>query len=170
MRDQPTEIGLRIAKLRSELRLSRERFGEPLGIKGTKVQDIERGRQKPTADVLAQIQDCYRPNPKWLLEGVGEIFLAPGQEPAEVMEPRAWLYSAKKAVRDPVMQARAGGKLERYKTAERLVAELLDTAELKPNPLLHESLKMLAFEGAKTETLMLLLRGVTEQVRIGETK
>ena len=67
-------LGERIAYIRSDLQLSRKSMADKLGIKPTKIQDIETGRQKANGDFLKVIVDNFLISSDWLLTGEGSMY------------------------------------------------------------------------------------------------
>ncbi len=66
--------GERIKKLRKDLDLTQQKFGERLGIKGNTVAQYELGRNEPIDAVLSLICKEFNVNEDWLRTGVGNIF------------------------------------------------------------------------------------------------
>ena len=62
-------IGERIAKLRSELGLTREAFGENLGVSRDVINNLERDRVNITDDRLLLISRTYGVRYEWLKTG-----------------------------------------------------------------------------------------------------
>ena len=68
---------LRIKQLRSALNLSRQDFGEKLGVSSDVINNIERKRnKKPVSDVfIRHLCRTFNVNEHWLRTGEGEMFL-----------------------------------------------------------------------------------------------
>lgn len=64
----------RVKQLRQELKLSGEKFGEPLGVKRSAISDIENGRNNLTEQMIKLICHEYNVNEEWLRTGSGEMF------------------------------------------------------------------------------------------------
>ncbi len=62
-------IGKRIKKLREELKVSRAVMARALGIKETRIQDIERGKQKVPVDLLTQFGEYFGVDVRYILSG-----------------------------------------------------------------------------------------------------
>jgi transcriptional regulator with XRE-family HTH domain len=61
--------GERIKKLREGRRLSRAAMSNALGIKETRIQDIERGKQKLPSDLLTKVADYFGVTVEYVLTG-----------------------------------------------------------------------------------------------------
>lgn len=64
-----------LKKLRILLNLTQDDFAYPLGITGSYVSDIERGKSNPSDSLLCLIEINYRVNREWLLNDEGEPFV-----------------------------------------------------------------------------------------------
>lgn len=64
----------RIKLLRKEFRLTQSEFGEKIGITGTTISDIERGKLDLTERNLTLICEKFHVNEQWLRYGTGEKF------------------------------------------------------------------------------------------------
>lgn len=64
----------RIEKIRIQLGLSQDKFGEALGVTRTAVCAWEKGRRGVTEQVIIAICREFNVNRSWLVEGVGEMF------------------------------------------------------------------------------------------------
>lgn len=62
-----TDIGERIRSLRGEL--SQQEFADALGFSRAYVSDIERGKTKPSLEVLSAIAAKYRVSIDWIITG-----------------------------------------------------------------------------------------------------
>lgn len=69
-------INERIAKVRIELGLSMEKFGNHIGINKSSVNAIEKGRNNPSEQTLKLICNEFDVDPFWLEDGTGEMFTA----------------------------------------------------------------------------------------------
>ncbi|WP_176255368.1 helix-turn-helix domain-containing protein [Enterocloster alcoholdehydrogenati] len=67
--------GERIKKLRKDLDLTQQKFGERLGIKGNTVAQYELGRNEPIDAVLSLICKEFHVNEEWLRTGSGNMFV-----------------------------------------------------------------------------------------------
>ena len=71
----------RIKQLRESLGLSRAAFGEPLGVSGDVINNLERGRtEKVNERLLRHMCDVYHANYEWLQTGEGEMIRKLSQE------------------------------------------------------------------------------------------
>lgn len=73
-------IGKQIKKLRKELDLTQQKFGERIGVKGNTIAQYELGRNEPIDAVLSLICREYNVNKDWLLTGEGEMFNTPSTD------------------------------------------------------------------------------------------
>lgn len=64
----------RIKKLRKELDLTQQKFGERIGVKGNTIAQYELGRNEPIDAVISLICREFNVNEAWLREGTGEMF------------------------------------------------------------------------------------------------
>lgn len=65
----------RIKKLRKELNLTQNQFGEKIGVKGNTITNYETGLRTPTDTVINNICKTFNVNEHWLRDGTGEMFL-----------------------------------------------------------------------------------------------
>ncbi|MBQ8617613.1 MAG: helix-turn-helix transcriptional regulator [Clostridia bacterium] len=70
-------IGKRIAKLRSKLGLTREAFGNNLGVSRDVINNLERDRVNITDDRLLLIAKTYGVRYEWLKNGGDELMYPP---------------------------------------------------------------------------------------------
>ena len=63
------EMGNRIAARRRHLKISQNRLAEKIDISNKHLSNIERGREKPSFDVLASLCNELRVTPDYLLMG-----------------------------------------------------------------------------------------------------
>ena len=68
-------IGKNLKSIRKELGLTQGKFGEPLGITGGYVSDIERGKAVPKDNIFQLIEIYYHVNRNWLKTGEGEKYI-----------------------------------------------------------------------------------------------
>ena len=69
------EIGKRISEVRNELNLSREKFGNQIGVKNSTIYNLEVARNKTLNEpILIAICTKYGINKNWLLYGEGEKY------------------------------------------------------------------------------------------------
>lgn len=71
-----TTINDRISEVRSNLKLSMEKFGEKIGISKQSVYKIEKGENNPSDQTLKLIVNEFNVDPFWLETGVGDMFTA----------------------------------------------------------------------------------------------
>lgn len=64
-----SEMGIRIAKRRKHLGISQNLLAEKIGISNNHMSNIERGREKPSFDVLVNLCNELRVTPDYLLMG-----------------------------------------------------------------------------------------------------
>lgn len=69
----------RLKKFRKSFSLTQEEFANALNIKQASISDIERGKVKVSANLMAAAIKKYRLNPYWLIEGKGIMQLTLGQ-------------------------------------------------------------------------------------------
>lgn len=76
------ETSARVAKVRADLKLSRNEFAAAIGENASKVQDVERAKQKPSWQFLNAVMAAY-PNlsSAWLLSGEGVPWNASEDDP-----------------------------------------------------------------------------------------
>lgn len=82
-------VGERIRKLRKELDMTQQKFGERIGIKGNTVAQYELGRNEPVDAVFSLICREFNVNEEWLRTGEGEMFRA---APSDVLDQLAYKY------------------------------------------------------------------------------
>lgn len=75
----------RIRKLRKELGLSGEKFGEKLGVTRVAISNIENGNRNVTDQMFKSICREFNVNPDWLRTGEGEMFNLPEDETAALV-------------------------------------------------------------------------------------
>lgn len=68
-------INERIYKLRKELSLSQDAFGEKIGIKKASISMIEKGKNNPSEQTIKSICREFNVSYAWLVEGIGETFI-----------------------------------------------------------------------------------------------
>lgn len=64
-----------VLKLRKELGLSQDKFGESLGVTGSGISKIESGQRALTEQMIKAISREYNVNEEWLRSGEGEMFV-----------------------------------------------------------------------------------------------
>lgn len=64
----------RVKKLRQELKLSGEKFGEKIGLSKFAISNIEMGKNNLTEQTIKLICHAYNVNEDWLRTGSGEMF------------------------------------------------------------------------------------------------
>lgn len=67
--------GERVKKLRKELGLTLEKFGQPLGVGKTALSRIENGVNNLTEQMALAICRTYDVRREWLVDGVGEMWI-----------------------------------------------------------------------------------------------
>lgn len=82
-------IGERIRKLRKELDLTQQKFGERIGIKGNTVAQYELGRNEPVDAVFSLICREFDVREEWLRNGEGEMFKP---KPSDILDQLAYKY------------------------------------------------------------------------------
>lgn len=65
----------RLGILRKKLDLTLEKFGEKIGVTGSAVGNIEKGRRALTEQVVKSVVREFNVNEDWLRTGVGEMFI-----------------------------------------------------------------------------------------------
>lgn len=75
----------RIKKLRKELGLSGEKFGEHIGVGKTAISRIENGSNNVTDQMFKSICREFNVNSDWLRTGEGEMFNLPEDETAALV-------------------------------------------------------------------------------------
>ena len=65
-------IGSRVKEIRQELNLSMEKFGAPIGVSRSSINNIEKGLHHPSEIVIRSICREYNIDYAWLTEGIGE--------------------------------------------------------------------------------------------------
>jgi transcriptional regulator with XRE-family HTH domain len=74
-------LGKNLRVFRKRLNLNQVEFAKPLGIKGSYISAIERGKSVPSESVLLHLEEKYRLNRKWLLTGEGEPYIKDKEKP-----------------------------------------------------------------------------------------
>ncbi len=82
-------VGERIRKLRKELDMTQQKFGERIGIKGNTVAQYELGRNEPVDAVFSLICREFNVNETWLRTGEGEMMKS---SPANALDQLAQEY------------------------------------------------------------------------------
>lgn len=67
-------INNKIKELRKFLKITQNEFGDRIGIAGSTISDIERGKLSPTERNISLICEKFNVNEIWLKTGVGEMF------------------------------------------------------------------------------------------------
>jgi len=67
----------RLKKVREDYGLTQTAFGEQIGLKGTQVRDLESGKVKIDALISKILYHEFYVNPLWLIEGKGNMYVAP---------------------------------------------------------------------------------------------
>ena len=75
-----TQIRLRIKEVRKELKMTQREFGESAGIDRRYVAKVECGSQNPSFKFLRSISIKHKISLDWLLYGVGQRFVATGEQ------------------------------------------------------------------------------------------
>lgn len=79
----------RIRKLRRELDLTQQEFGDRIGVKRNTIATYEGGRSTPIDSVISLICREFNVNEEWLRAGIGEMFRA---SPSEALDALADEY------------------------------------------------------------------------------
>lgn len=87
-------IGDRIKKLRRELDLTQQKFGERIGVKGNTIAQYELGRSNPVDSVISLMIREFNVNEEWLRNGEGEMFKP---APSDVLDQLANEYNLSNA-------------------------------------------------------------------------
>lgn len=87
-------IGDRIKKLRKELDLTQQKFGERIGVKGNTIAQYELGRSNPVDSVISLMIREFNINETWLRTGKGEMFKP---APSDVLDQLAHEYNLSNA-------------------------------------------------------------------------
>lgn len=87
-------IGHRIKKIRKELDLTQQKFGERLGVKGNTIAQYELGRSNPVDSVISLMIREFNINETWLRTGEGEMFKS---TPSDILEQLAIEYNLSNA-------------------------------------------------------------------------
>ena len=75
----------RIKKIRTDNKLSMEKFGDRIGITRSSVCKLESGENNPSEQTLILICQEFNINDEWLRTGNGEMYLPPEDEVAAVV-------------------------------------------------------------------------------------
>lgn len=73
--------GMRVREARNKKNLSQQSFAESIGISRGYLNDIERGRQKPSYNVITALSEVYNFSIDWILTGEGHMYRPPQTEP-----------------------------------------------------------------------------------------
>lgn len=65
----------RLKKLRKELDLTQQKFGERIGVKGNTIAQYEIGRNEPIDAVISLICREFNVSEEWLRTGEGDMFI-----------------------------------------------------------------------------------------------
>ena len=74
--------GERIKKVRNDLGMTQEKFGEKIGMKKNSISQIESGKNSLTEQMFKSICREFNVNPEWLREGTGDMFIEPAIDTA----------------------------------------------------------------------------------------
>lgn len=121
------------------------------------IQDIERGRQAPTNELLGLIKDHFGVELRTFGDAVPISEIKPYS--LEVREPTPPTMSLRES--DPRLEKFA----VRYRNATALVEEVLNESTIKPVQLLKEALRIVAFAGLSQENIALLVSGIEQQIK-----
>jgi len=183
-----SDMALKLAEVRRQTNLSRDDFGRRLGWKGTRVQDIERGRSRLNQDDLGRIQEAFgvdletmrapdhvvEPEPLGQSLGAGKARQSDllMSAPPPLVDDRV-AFSRGQGSGMALHPAGAGKSTmgltamkqfgERYRAAVHLVDTVLTESSLQPTPLLREALKTLAYSHQVSPENMALLVNAIEQ-------
>lgn len=70
----------RIEEIRKSIPLSRNAFGEKIGVSGDVINNLERGRVEVKEHMILLICEKFNVNEAWLRTGEGEMFLSTARE------------------------------------------------------------------------------------------
>lgn len=73
----PLTQGERVKAIRKSLGITLAQFGDKVGLKKSALSLIETGKNKLTEQTTLAICNTYQVNYKWLINGEGDIFVAP---------------------------------------------------------------------------------------------
>ena len=68
-------FGKRVKEVRTHLRYKQKDFAKSLGMAGSYLSEIEKGKARPGFDFFYKITSIYNINPLYLLHGKGEMIL-----------------------------------------------------------------------------------------------
>lgn len=70
-----TTMGFRVKKIRQELQLSQEKFGEIFGSTKAYISAVENDKSKLSVENLGKLLVDYNVNLNWLFAGIGDPFI-----------------------------------------------------------------------------------------------
>ncbi len=152
-KDVYIKIGKRLKEARIALELTQEKFGDAMGIARGTVSNLECGSMNPADPKhLKCFEAFYNINPKWLLNGEGEMFLIPKElqlfwKIMENMTPEA--LEALKKETEKVKKIKGEGDF--FKTQNNQLPELTDKSKEKSKKLAKEIAKELEKMARKIE-------------------
>ena len=76
----------RIKEIRTNLGLTREKFGNRLGVSGDVINNWERGRVEPKEPFVKLICKEFGVSYSWLVDGIGEMSESEESEAMEIVE------------------------------------------------------------------------------------
>lgn len=65
----------RLQQLRKQKGLSRQAFGEMIGVSGDVINNLERGRVEIKDDKVKLICSIFNVNEEWFVDGIGDMFV-----------------------------------------------------------------------------------------------
>lgn len=113
-------IGERIKSIRKDLALTQIQFGEALGVTGSAIAMIERGKNDVSSMLRASIINTYNVNPLYL-NGESDIMFVPPDDDAELID-------AALAGGDPIIKALLLGIVKSPDGWEVLARSILEAA------------------------------------------
>lgn len=99
-------IAERFKYLRRQSRLSQSEFADLIHLSQGRLSDIERGKNKPSADTLLAVSEYFNVSTDWLLQGTGK--------PPAGLEPLRYEHPAHEEA-DPIISDSEWGLLREYR-------------------------------------------------------
>lgn len=79
-------FGKRLRELRSHLDISQKEFAKRCGVTASFISELEKGKTKPSFDLLIKFCGLFDVSPNWLILGKGKMFLEDEYEHTESIE------------------------------------------------------------------------------------
>lgn len=91
-------IGLRIRQIRKDNKLSQETLARKVGYCHQQICCIEKGRTKPSNELLLKISSLFNVNIEWLMTGTGEMY----KESLDIVDDKLieWLNNHPEVIRE----------------------------------------------------------------------